>query len=273
MRKLILDCDRRSDGRYLEIGATSGPEGRHWTAGATDLWFWSACSGNALYPCARAQLRSAMRSEQSDWPAAWPRPYGLEPAPARTSAVKAAVVNGSDVPPGPERAVVCSGGRIVRNRLITAPGSDPAAASRLTYELRLSTVVILKRPAPQPAAGDSCGPSSTTTPFTSLVSAPEWISQSRRHAVHPAPNFTHALAPSGVNVRAWLRCDSTTRSTAATELVDNAPTQLRRAPERPAHFGHRMNRGGYQISPPKLGGRSNDSLGQVSVFKGHHLPS
>src|SRR3989442_1456098 len=27
---------------------------QHWTGVATDLWFWSVCSGNALYPCARA---------------------------------------------------------------------------------------------------------------------------------------------------------------------------------------------------------------------------
>ncbi len=27
---------------------------QHGLAVATDLWFWSVCSGNALYPCARA---------------------------------------------------------------------------------------------------------------------------------------------------------------------------------------------------------------------------
>jgi hypothetical protein len=27
---------------------------QHGLAVATDLWFWTGCSGNALYPCARA---------------------------------------------------------------------------------------------------------------------------------------------------------------------------------------------------------------------------
>ena len=27
---------------------------QHGLAVATDLWFWTVCSGNALYPCARA---------------------------------------------------------------------------------------------------------------------------------------------------------------------------------------------------------------------------
>ena len=43
-----------------------------------------------------------------------------------TNTVKAAVVNGWDVRPTLERIVACSSGRIVRNRLITAPGPDPA---------------------------------------------------------------------------------------------------------------------------------------------------
>src|SRR5208337_4219924 len=44
---------------------------------------------------------------------------------------------------------------------------------RLTYELRLSTLVILSRPAPRPAAGDSAVAQPTTTPFTGLVRAPK----------------------------------------------------------------------------------------------------
>ena len=44
----------------------------------------------------------------------------------RTNTVKAAVVNGWDVRPTLERIVARSSGRIVRNRLITAPGPDPA---------------------------------------------------------------------------------------------------------------------------------------------------
>ena len=44
----------------------------------------------------------------------------------RTGTVKAAVVNGWDVRPTLEWIVASSSGRIVRNRLITTPGPDPA---------------------------------------------------------------------------------------------------------------------------------------------------
>src|SRR5271165_3181054 len=44
---------------------------------------------------------------------------------------------------------------------------------QLTYELRLSTLVILSWPAPQPSAGDSAVAQPTTAPFTGLVRAPE----------------------------------------------------------------------------------------------------
>jgi hypothetical protein len=137
VRKLILDGDHRSDGRYLEIGATSGPEGATLDCECHRPVVLVRLLWQRLVPmCPGIIKERAMRSEQSDWPSAWPRPYGLEPAPARTSTARAAVVNGSDVPPDLERAVVCSGGRIVRNRLITAPGSDPAP--RAPY-LRAST--------------------------------------------------------------------------------------------------------------------------------------
>ena len=59
------------------------------------------------------------------------------PAPARTNTVRAAVVNGWDVRPTLERIVACSSGRIVRNRLITAPGPDPVPPAAY---LRASTV-------------------------------------------------------------------------------------------------------------------------------------
>jgi hypothetical protein len=46
---------------------------------------------------------------------------------------------------------------------------------RLTYELRLSTLVILSRPAPPPAAGDTAVARPTTTLFNGLFRAPEPI--------------------------------------------------------------------------------------------------
>ena len=113
-------------------------------------------------------------------------------------------MNGWDVRPTLERIVACSSGRIVRNRLITAPGPDPAR-QRLTYELRLSTLVILSRPAPQPAAGDSAVAQPTTTPFTGLVRAPEPIGDMPPRHI-PRPTSLRALhcVPSAVVVRAWL---------------------------------------------------------------------
>src|SRR5271166_5835268 len=76
---------------------------------------------------------------------------------------------------------------------------------RLTYELRLSTLVILSRPAPRPAAGDSAVAQPTTTPFTGLVCAPEPIGDMPPCHI-PRPTSLRALhcVPSGVAVRAWL---------------------------------------------------------------------
>jgi hypothetical protein len=49
------------------------------------------------------------------------------PVRARTRQVRTTVVNDWDVQPTLDRAIACSSGRIVRNRLITAPGPDPAS--------------------------------------------------------------------------------------------------------------------------------------------------
>ena len=93
----------------------------------------------------------------------------------RTSEVRATVVNGWDVRPTLERIVASSSGRIVRITGSSLPQALIQRRQRLTYELRLSTLVILSRPAPQPAAGDSAMAQPTTTPFTGLVRAPEPI--------------------------------------------------------------------------------------------------
>ncbi|MGA8349193.1 MAG: hypothetical protein WB773_15500, partial [Isosphaeraceae bacterium] len=76
---------------------------------------------------------------------------------------------------------------------------------RLTYELRLSTLVILSRPAPQLAAGDSAVAQSTTTPFTGLVRAREPIGDMPPRHI-PRSTSLRALhcVPSGVVVRAWF---------------------------------------------------------------------
>src|SRR5208337_3183207 len=82
---------------------------------------------------------------------------------------------------------------------------------RLTYELRLSMLVILSRPAPQPSAGDSAVAQPTTTPFTGLVRAPEPVGDMPprhiprpRHSAHStacravwlyAPGFLNLVQP------------------------------------------------------------------------------
>ena len=53
-RKVILDGDRRSDGRYLEISATPVQKVQHWTGGGHRPMVLVVSLGNALYPCARA---------------------------------------------------------------------------------------------------------------------------------------------------------------------------------------------------------------------------
>ena len=121
-------------------------------------------------------------------------------------------MNDWDVRPTLERIVACSSGRIVRNRLITAQALFQRR-QRLTYELRLSTLVILSRPAPQPAAGDSAVAQPTTTPFTGFVRAPAPIGDMPPRHI-PRPTSLRALhcVPSGVVVRAWLPepCPTTT---------------------------------------------------------------
>jgi len=75
----------------------------------------------------------------------------------------------------------------------------------LTHELRLSTLVILSRPAPQPAAGDSAVAKSTTTPFTGLVRAPEPIGDTPpRHVPRPTSLRANHCVPSSVVARAYL---------------------------------------------------------------------
>ena len=113
----------------------------------------------------------------------------------RTSEVRATVVNGWDVRPTLDRA------NANRRPLAQAAGSFVAGSPLpqapiqrrqwLTYELRLSTLVILSRPAPQLAAGDSAVAQPTTTPFTRLVRAPEPIGDipprhilAQRHSAH-----------------------------------------------------------------------------------------
>jgi hypothetical protein len=76
---------------------------------------------------------------------------------------------------------------------------------RLTYELQLSTLVILSRPALQPAAGDAAVAQPTMTPLTRLVRAPEPIGDMPpRHIPRPTSLRALRYVPSGVVVRAWL---------------------------------------------------------------------
>ena len=95
-------------------------------------------------------------------PASWP-----------TNTVKAAVVNGWDVRPTLERiSRLLSSGRIVRNRLITAPGPDrcpPAAYLRASTEHAGHPVVA----STAAFGGRLAVAQPTTTPFTGLVRAPE----------------------------------------------------------------------------------------------------
>ena len=118
-------------------------------------------------------------------------------------------MNSRDVRPNLDRA------NANRRPLAQAAGSFVAGSplpqaliqcrQRLTYELRLSTLVILSRPAPQLAAGDSAVAQLTTTPFTGLVRAPEPIGDMPPRHI-PRPTSLRALhcVPSGVVVRAWL---------------------------------------------------------------------
>jgi hypothetical protein len=96
-----------------------------------------------------------------------------------------------------------------------AAGSSVAGSSRpqalirrrqrLTDEPRLSTLVILSRPAPQPAPGDSAVALPTTTAFTGIVRAPEPSGDTPPRHI-PLSTSLRALpcVPSGGIVRAWL---------------------------------------------------------------------
>ena len=114
-------------------------------------------------------------------------------------------MNGWDVRPTLDRA------NANRRPLTQAAGSFVAGSplpqaliqcrQRLTYELRLSTLVILSRPAPQLAAGDSAVAQPTTTPFTGLVRAPESIGDMPpRHILRPERHSAHSTACRAV----WL---------------------------------------------------------------------
>ncbi len=146
-------------------------------------------------------------------------------------------MNGWDVRPTLERIVACSSGRIVRHRLITAPGPDPAPPAAY---LRASTEHAghPSRPAPQPAAGDSAVAQPTTTPFTGLVRAPEPIGDMPPRHI-PRPTSLRALhcVPSGVVVRAWLPepCPAATGGSGFTiETGSESAIGIRRAqPGRP----------------------------------------
>jgi hypothetical protein len=66
-------------------------------------------------------------------------------------------------------------------------------------------LVILLRPALQPAAGDLVVAQPTTTPFTDMVRAPEANGDmSPRHIPRPTPLRALRYEPSDVVVRAWL---------------------------------------------------------------------
>src|SRR3954454_10211734 len=70
---------------------------------------------------------------------------------------------------------------------------------RLTSELRLSTRVLLSRPAPQPAVADSAVARPTTTPFTGLVRAPGPIGDMPPRHIPRAPSLRAlACVPSDV---------------------------------------------------------------------------
>ena len=103
----------------------------------------------------------------------------------------------------------------------------------LTDELRLNTLVILSRPAPQPAAGDSAVAQPTTTPFTGFVRAPEPIGDMPpRHIPRPTSLRTLHCVPSGVVVRAWLPepCPAATGDSGFTiETGSKSPISINRS--------------------------------------------
>ena len=110
----------------------------------------------------------------------------------RTSAVRATVVHGWDVRPTLDRAnatgrsLAQAAGSLVEGSPL--PQVLIRCRQRLTDELRLGTLVILSRSAPQPAANDSAvaQPTTTSSPGSSAPGT------DRGHAAtpHPAPDVT-----------------------------------------------------------------------------------
>jgi hypothetical protein len=79
-------------------------------------------------------------------------------------------VKGWEVQPTLDWAMAWSSVRIVRNRRIATPGTDPASsAAHLRDELRLSKLVILSRSAPQPVAADLAVDQPTTMFINRLI--------------------------------------------------------------------------------------------------------
>ena len=114
---------------------------------------------------------------------------------ARTSAVRATVVHGWDVRPTLDRAnatgrsLAQAAGSLVEGSPL--PQVLIRCRQRLTDELRLGTLVILSRSAPQPAANDSAvaQPTTTSSPGSSAPrngpgTCRHATSRARRHSAH-----------------------------------------------------------------------------------------
>src|SRR5208337_4375517 len=112
----------------------------------TTLWPGPYSMNRETAGSASSQRRERCEASRSDSPSAWRRRSGDVPAPARTSEVRATVVNGWDVRPTLDRA------NANRRPLAQAAGSFVAGSplpqaliqcrQRLTYELRLGKLVI-----------------------------------------------------------------------------------------------------------------------------------
>jgi hypothetical protein len=154
-----------------------------------------------------AHGRGRQRFVREPYPGIRPSPRDISRCSLRShrpKPVKAAVVNAWDVRPTLERIVFSSSGRIVRNRLIPAPGPDPAPPAAY---LRASTEHAGHPVAPSiaPAAGDSAVAQSTTAAFICLVRDQEPIGDiPPRHIPRPTSLRALRYVPSGVVVRAWL---------------------------------------------------------------------
>jgi len=112
----------------------------------TTLWPGPYSMDRETAGSASSQRSERCEASRSDSPSAWRRRSGDVPAPARTSEVRATVVNGWDVRPTLDRA------NANRRPLAQAAGSFVAGSplpqaliqcrQRLTYELRLGKLVI-----------------------------------------------------------------------------------------------------------------------------------